>query len=225
MSETTQEKIKQIEKQLDEALIQRLVLYAAQKMAWRYWQGVLGGEPPGGEQAMDFVEQAIKKTMKSAEGIRDLDGYRGWDHNAQPDLYLHLKSVVDSDINHLAKSWENRHFRSEAALKRVTDDGNEIDALTMLPADVPSPSDNCVEAEQEQARENVLFEFYDFVSDDPQLKKVVELLFDGVKKSELAARLSISPKEMYVVTKRMDRRVKEFKRNKSKIISELQANA
>jgi hypothetical protein len=225
MSETAQEKIKWIENQLDEALIQRLVLYAAQKMARHYWQGVLGGEPPGGEQAMDFVEQAIQKTIKGAEGIRDSDGYRDWDHNAQPNLYLHLKSVVDSDINHLAESWENKHFRSAVTLKRVTDDGEEIDGMAMLPADAILPGDSCAQAEQEQARENVLFEFVDFVSDDPQLTKVLELLFADVKKSDLAARLSLSPKEMYVVTKRMDRRVNEFKRKKSKIISEIQANA
>jgi hypothetical protein len=224
MSETAQEKLTLIEKQLDEGLIQRLVLHAAQKMARCYWQGVLGGEPPGGEQAMDFVEQAIQKTIKAAEGIRDSGGYRDWDHNAQPDLYLHLKSVVDSEINHLAECWENKHFRSAVTLKRATDDGEEIDGMEMLPADAISPDDSCARAERERVRENVLFEFVDFVSDDPQLTKVLELLFADVKKSDLAARLSISPKEMYVVTKRMDRRRNEFKRKKSKIISEIQTN-
>jgi predicted DNA-binding protein YlxM (UPF0122 family) len=97
--------------------------------------------------------------------------------------------------------------------------------LPKIPTPNVSPDDACAEAELEQAREKILFDFFEFLADDQQLQKVTELLFDGVKKSELAERLSITPKEMYVVTRRLERRATEFRRKKAKNIHEAKANA
>jgi hypothetical protein len=223
MSDAADEILKRIEEQLDDALIERLVLHADNKMKRLFWQGVLGGSVPGGQTANDFVKQAITKTIKWAQGI---EGGRKWIYAEQPDLFLHLKSIVDSELSHAAESWENRNFLSEAAMTKTTEDGQGLNAMMMIPAGVPTPSENCVATEVEEARERVLFQFFDFLSGDAQLQKVMELLFDGITKpAEQAKRLGISDKEMYVVTKRLSRQIDKFKQVNAKAIAEAKANA
>src|SRR6185503_10880340 len=98
--------------------------------------------------------------------------------------------------------------------------------MMAIPISAPTPSENCVAAEVEQARENLLFHFIDFVSDDPQLQKVLELLFDGIcKPAEQAKRIGISEKEMYVITKRLSRQIEKFKQKNAKTITEAKGNA
>ena len=217
MNDKSEEALKRIEQQLDDALIERLTLHALHKLERRYWQGVLGGEVPGGDQAMDFVETAIQKTLRAASGAK---AGRNWDYEAQPDLFEHLKSVIDSDINHAAESWENRNFRSEAALTITTEDGQKVGMMGLIPTRMPNPGEACSAAEQERAREKVLFAFIDFIADDIELQKVMELLFDGViKPKNQAERIGISPKQMYVLTQRMSRRTAEFRQKNTKLLS------
>lgn len=214
----SEETLKRIEHQLDDGLVERLTLHALQKLERRYWQGVLGGEVPGGDVAMDFVETAVEKTLRSAHGEK---GGRKWDYEIQPDLFQHLKSVIDSDINHAAKSWENRHFRSEAALTSETEAGQKIGLFGFIPSDAPNPRDQCLEAEEEEARQKLLFAFIDFLSDDAELQKVLELMFDGIgKPADQARRLGLSPDQMYVLTRRMSRRIEEFRQKNAKPLSE-----
>jgi hypothetical protein len=223
MNEKSEEALKRMQQQLDDALIERLAFHALQKLERRYWQGVLGGEVPGGDQAMDFVEKAIQKTLRVTQGE---NGGRKWDCEVQPDLFQHLKSVIDSDINHAAESWENRNFRSEAALTSTTEDGQKVGLLGLIPASTPNPSDECLAAEQEEARQKVLFAFVDFLADDSEVQKVMELLFDGVvKPKDQAQRLGLSAKQMYVLTQRMSRRIEEFKRKNTILLSEARTHA
>jgi hypothetical protein len=223
MSDAVSERLKKIEEQLDEALIERLALHADNKMKGLYWQGVLGGSAPGGFTGNDFVKQAVEKTLKWAQGI---EGGRTWNYQEQPDLFLHLKSIIDSDLNHAAESWENRKFLSEAAMARTDEDGQEFNAMTTIAAELQTPSEDCINAEVERARERLLFQFFDFLSNDPQLQKVLELLFDGITKSaEQARRLGISDNEMYVVTKRLSRQIEKFKQVNAKTITEARAHA
>lgn len=223
MSDAAVERLKKVEEQLDDALIERLALHADNKMKRLIWQGVLGGSVPGGQTAKDFVKLAVTKTLKWAQGDK---GGRRWNYAEQPDLFLHLKSIVDSDVNHAAECWENRNFLSEAAMTKTGADGQEFNAMMTIAAELPTPSENCVAAEVELARERLLFQFFDFLADDTQLQKVMECLFDGITKSaEQAKRLSISEKEMYVVTKRLSRQIEKFKQANAKAIAEAKPNA
>jgi len=223
MSDAAVERLEKIEEQLDGLLIERLVLHADNKMKALIWQGVLGGSVPGGQTANDFVELAVEKTLKWAQGG---EGGRKWNYSEQPDLLLHLKSVVDSDVNHAAESWENRNFLSEARMTKTGPDGQEFNMMMTIAAEFPTPSEACTAAEVELARERLLFQFFDFLADDPQLQKVMELLFDGITKSaEQAGRLGISDTEMYVVKKRLSRQIEKFKQANAKTIAEAKANA
>ena len=222
MSDSSNETIGRIEEQLDGPVIVRLALHAAQKLDRLWWQGVLGGEPPGGVKAVDFVHNAIEKTLRAAQGQ---ENGRNWDYTNQPDLFAHLRSVIDSDISHLVKGWENRNFRSQAALRK-TDDGDEVDIMEITPSEAPTPSQVSTGIEQEREREAVLFGFCDFLADDPQLQKSMELIFDGITKpAEQAERLGLTQKQMYVVTRRMRRRIDEFKLKNAKMIAEVKAHA
>jgi hypothetical protein len=223
MNDTLQETIQRIEAQLDGAIIQRLTLHAAMKIERLWWQGVLGGEPPGGLTPMDFVQRAIEKTLQAAHGA---GAGRTWDFGVQPDLLRHLQSVIDSDISHVVEGWENRTFRSEQSVSGTNSDGEAEPILTSFPAGTATPSEICVANEREQAREKVLFEFLDFLADDPQLLKTMELVFDGVRKpAEQAKKLGITSKEMYVVTRRMQRRIDQFKAKRAKLLAEARSHA
>jgi hypothetical protein len=223
MNDEINETLRRIEEQLNEPMIQRLTLHAAMKLERRWWQGVLGGEPPGGLKPMDFVQRAVEKTVQAAEG--DKSG-RHWNFETQPDLSRHLRSVIDSDISHLVEGWENRTFRSEEFLNGTNSDEDSEPALSLLLAQTANPSELCAANEIEQAREKILFEFFDSLADDPQLQRLMELIFDGVGKSgEQAKKLGLTANEMYVVTRRMQRHIEQFKEKRAKSLAEARSHA
>lgn len=84
---------------------------------------------PGGKEAEDIVSETV-------EGV--LSGKRAWDSSAQLDLFAHLKSIIDSKLNHLAKSRENRLICSASAPE---DDTSEDGLLSYPDHSTPLPLD------------------------------------------------------------------------------------
>ncbi len=186
-----------------EESIPRLVQHAIGKMKRLYWQGVFGGPTPGGVEAQDLVLGSIKKV---------LDGTRAWDPHSQPDLFLYLKSVIDSEVNHLADSWENQHVFREATLSgKLDDEGNVAEFWNLLDCPNTDPEVALLEKERERLSEEFFWAFYEFLEGTPLLQTILECIAEGLdKRSEIAGKMGISVKEFDNLKKQLQRRLKSF---------------
>jgi hypothetical protein len=218
MSDSTDEAIQLIEQQLDDITIDRLALHAARKLGRHHWQGVRGGPVPGGLEVLDFVYNAIQKTLIA---VQCDTGGRKWDPVTQPDLFKHLRSVIDSDISCAVNSWQNRYFRSETTLDGFGPEGGRFRFVDFSPSEAPDPAECCMAAEQECMCERVLRAFYHFLADDPELEKIFDLMREGVFKAEdQARRLEVSSEAIYNLRKQMGRRFIEFQKQNKALLSE-----
>ncbi|HKP13928.1 MAG TPA: hypothetical protein VJZ91_17530, partial [Blastocatellia bacterium] len=75
----------------------RLYLRAEAKLRTMRWRGAYGGKPPGGNKAMDFVQNAFT-------GF--LEGKRTWDHCPET-IFNVLADFIRADASRLANKAEN----------------------------------------------------------------------------------------------------------------------
>jgi DNA-directed RNA polymerase specialized sigma24 family protein len=189
----------QLEAHLWEDTIPRLELYAIRKAKRLYWQGMMNGNMPSGKEAQDVVQDAIEDV---------LTGRRSWNPATQPDLFVHLRSIVDSKLSHLVDSKENRSVRSESALGVKNEDANKVASLARLPDSSPSQFETLLQAEAE----DFFWGFYECLAGEPLLQNIIECIDAGIDKpGEIAAHLGVPPKEMYNARKRLQRRVNEYR--------------
>lgn len=88
-----------------ETLLKRLTHHALCKMRRLTWRGAYvarGGSVPGGYEPYDFALDAIEKL---------LDGKRKWNREKCKTLESCLRSIIDSDINHLVEHADNTAAR------------------------------------------------------------------------------------------------------------------
>ena len=69
------------------------------RLTWRGAYVARGGSVPGGYEPYDFTLDAIDKAM---------DGTRPWNREKYKTLESFLRSIIDSDINHLVESVDTR---------------------------------------------------------------------------------------------------------------------
>ncbi len=186
----------------DETL-SKLVLHAFHKMRRHFWQGVFGGPAPKGKDAEDLVMESITKVI---------EGDRSWDPVEQPDLFLYLKSVVDSKISHLVEGWENRHCFREAALSGGENgEGDRPGFWDTVVCTNPSPEAALLLDEREQLSERFFWGFYEFLDESPKLQKMLECISEGCfKRAEIAEKMGVPVKEFDNLKKQIQRRLKSF---------------
>lgn len=186
-----------------EESLPRLAQYAFGKMKRLYWQGMFGGPAPGGVEAQDLVLDSIKKV---------LDGTRAWDPQSQPDLFLYLKSVIDSEVNHLVEKWENQHVFREATLGgKPNDEGAAAGFWDLVDCPNPDAEATLLEKERERLSEDFFWAFYEFLEGTPLLQTILECIADGVdKRGDIAERMGIRVKEFDNLKKQLQRRLKSF---------------
>lgn len=178
-----------------EPLMKRLTVFASRHMHRLTWRGaslVRGGILPEGYGAPEFAGNAISKA---------LDGTRAWNRDAYPDLELFLRSIIRSDINHLAESLDNvRERRLQTALDA---DGNEI--VYEPPGGEPDPLAVAIDEEwRERYREAVWQE----MNGDRLLVDLLRCYEAAVTKpSEMALRLGLPVAEVYDGLKRFRRKL------------------
>jgi DNA-directed RNA polymerase specialized sigma24 family protein len=180
----------------------RLLIYAVNKIRKKKWRWGLTKSPPGGSEAHDIVAEAILKIYQ---------GKRKWDPEKVPDLFYFICSVIKSDVNHLAMSWENRHVLSESSLLRDADQ----DKPTVIERQEDTSQNGPREILDEELSEKKFWDFYEFLRDEPDLQKILEAVFDGItKRSELARTLGIPETEIDNRRKRLQRRYSSYERGK-----------
>lgn len=188
--------------------VPRLTKYALEKMRRRYWQGVFGGPAPGGAEAKDIAQASIEKVLK---------GQREWDPVRQPDLYEHLRGIVDSEISHLVESWENQNLLSEAALSPKADaERGTPSVLNDCPSPELSPEAALLEKERERLSEEFFWDFFEFLAENPLLQAILECLMEGIdKRSDIAAKMAIKTKEFDNLKKQLRRKLKAFQEQRA----------
>lgn len=95
------QEILDLSREAQERLLKRLTHHALCKMRRLTWRGAYvarGGSVPGGYEPYDFALDAIEKAM---------DRTRPWNHEKYKTLERFLRSIIDSDINHLVESVDN----------------------------------------------------------------------------------------------------------------------
>lgn len=188
-----------------EEITSRLTYHALKESKQLYWQGLFNGVFPGGLEAQDIVNRAIEKV---------LTGERNWNPDTHPDLIYYLKGVIDSDLNHLAESKENRLLRSESVLSDALDcdeDAPKTGYFDKLSTSIPHPEEILIQKELEKKSDEFLWKLYDFLNDDFLLQKIVECIIDGIDKpSDIALTLSIPVKDIYNFKKKLQRRLEEY---------------
>ena len=197
----------------------RLVNYALNGIREKVWHGKSKNSPPKGTQAHDLAAGAIEKVYKgTVPGLEaGTDGVRLWDPEKAPDLFKYLCSVIDSDVNHLAESFENRKVTPDSWLQ--SDQLNE-DAPSPVEQteskSIPSPPD----ALDEKWSEDRFFGFLDYIKDEEDLVKFVETVFSGVtKRANIANELGIKDSDFDNLRKRLQRRYGEYPGEKSRVES------
>ncbi|SHJ18577.1 hypothetical protein SAMN02745165_01734 [Malonomonas rubra DSM 5091] len=208
MAEISDEALELLSEHSWDETIPRLAHYALWKLKKRYWLGVLGGPTPAGIEAKDIVMKSIEKV---------LNGKRVWDPQGQPDLFLFLKGVVDSEISHLVQGWENTHVLRDAVLSgRSADEENQTGFWETVPDPGLDAETEIIDKELERQSEKFFWDFYEYLEETPKLQKILESISEGnIKRAEIAKDVGIKVKEFDNLKKQLQRRLKLFQEKTS----------
>ncbi|TWT60974.1 hypothetical protein [Rubinisphaera italica] len=176
-----------------EELVGKLTLHAHSKLIKLYWRGVpyaKGGAIPGAPSAQDFAAEAIEAF---------LDGTRTWDKTKHPDFLQFLLSVVDSKINHLVESAENRKTRRIDTAKKHIEPAYELRGKSKRPDEIVID-----EEARRRNREAVLA----VLGDDKLAKSLFECIEAEITKpAEIAEYLGLDVSDVNNAQKRLRRAV------------------
>lgn len=192
-------------------LLLRLGAYALRVSRSLRWRTRNPAELPGGETADSIVSKAIEKT---------LTGERNWDPQACPSLENYLMDVIDSLLNHLATSHDNRSF--QPIQERVDDNGDRLPEAS--PPDPPAgtewisrpstdPETHALAKERALLQEEVADTLISESGTDPVLTKVLEAMLDGCENPrDIAQKTGLTREQVYNAEKRLDRKIQSMRK-------------
>jgi hypothetical protein len=202
-------------------MIKELGLYASSVSRPLRWRTENSEELPDGETDKSIVSKAINLVLKGAlEEPSGTDspskaGSRRWDPQKHPDLKKYLMDVIDSLLNHLADSSENKIFtrtpdkgmgKWEAGLKPRTADTEWLARTSR------SPEELLLQKERAELEDHALDMLEEEVADDKVLSKVIRAMRDSegpAQVSDIAKATGIPIKDVYNANKRLDRKAEE----------------
>lgn len=189
------------------------------RLKWRTGKDTL----PKGLSPEDLVIGAIQKTFEGALARGSGPGIRRWNPETAPDLLDYLKSVVDSDVNHLVSSEEHRltnyHAQStpeeaSEAIERLVSDSHENPEQSLLRRERETAEDGFAEYFQEL---NASF------AHDPAVQRVLasyrkqSLMSETIKPAVVARETGMPIEEVRNAIKRLRRKVMM---NKERLLAE-----
>jgi DNA-directed RNA polymerase specialized sigma24 family protein len=181
----------------------QLAAYARWKARNLHWRTGGTGDLAKGKTPEDVAGEAIEKA---------LDGTRALNLEAHDDLLDCLKSIVDSDISHLAKSADNIRQHSF----RENEDGEELrdklefeaeqhnynELISQQPGD---PGDHVAKLDEQEA-EGRIDGLLRSLADEKDLMEVLDVMLEGeTKPKDIAERLKISVSDVNNRLKRIRR--------------------
>jgi hypothetical protein len=177
--------------------------YAVNKTRRLFWKSGTYEQLARGETAESLVTLAVEKV---------LSGERRWDVARYPDLETFLKSIMDSLINHLAMSVDNRE------LERLPEDPEARDALLRKAASAApgshlrDPETALFEKESARREAEMVAKVKALISDDPDLVKVWDCLWNSVNKpQDIAQETGLSIEQVYQLRRKLKRRLEELR--------------
>jgi hypothetical protein len=160
-------------------IIIRLTYFAVIQFRRYGWRPGL----PKGNSPEDIALNAIEKVW---------DGTRDWDPDKYPDLLVHLKWIVRSDIEHLFSSLEHKTTGRMPVL--IKDDGTEVELGETarehphsISGKVLTPEEELIAAYNRRSEQALLAELYDAVKGDEDLELLLLCFEEGIDKPEVIA--------------------------------------
>lgn len=181
--------------------------WKARRLRWR-----TGGaeDLAKGKTPEDIAAEAIEKA---------LDGTRALNFETNNELLDCLKSIVDSDINHLAHSADNirqgtglqnqdgEELRDKMEFEAVRQNYNDL--ISQQPSD---PGEQIIKSDEQEA-EGRIDSLFKSLSDEKALTEVLEAILEGeTKPKDIAERLGASVSDI-------NNRLKRIRRHAYKISS------
>jgi DNA-directed RNA polymerase specialized sigma24 family protein len=195
-----------LEKEDWDRIILRLTDHAVKKARWYGWRMGKSAETViGGTSPEDVVLEAISKVF---------DGDRRWDPSENPDLFQYIKSVVDSLMNHLTKSFDCTNIRrmpqseeGEILEEMLKPADPESDTARHLSRPSPNPEQILLRKEQEEAEQKAFDKLMESIKGDDDLETVILCVMDGMMKpAEIAEATGFEINHVYQLMRKLNRK-------------------
>jgi len=178
----------------------RYAIWLARRYTWR------SGDPsrlPKGKAPEDIAIDAIEKVWNRT---------RDWNPDKYPDLLVHLKWIVKSDIEHIFSSMEHLKSGRISALKGDEETepsyGETVrDPSSPTPETALTPEEELIAQEDKRLEEKLKDKLYAAVVGDEDLELLLLCFEEGVEKSELiASQTGWDVKKVYNLKRKLLRR-------------------
>ena len=187
----------------------RLTYYAYWKASKYTWKSRNPGQLPKGKTPEDVVCEAIEKV---------LSGVRNWNPDKYPNLFIHLKKIIDSDLHHLVNSAEHKksiRIPEEYHEMSIESDHEEMHSEKTSTASVSAmmenPEELIITQEDEKFVEQVKNEFYAMVKGDDDLEMLLICFEEGIDKpEEIAEQTGWDIKKVYNQKRKLFRKAAKF---------------
>ena len=165
---------------------------------------------PKGETIRSIVSLALERVLA---------GERRWNPAQQPDFMKFMRDVIDSLINHLARSKDNALLttlpeeggQDEISWRAESD--NARPGAEWLARNVATPEQALLDEESEEQKNKAIRLLLDECVADQTLTRIVDAMLGGCDHcGEIADAIGIEVKEVYNAMKRLDRRVASVSR-------------
>jgi hypothetical protein len=188
-----------------EKMILELGCYAVRVRNEYRWRTSDREALPKGETIKSIVSLAMEKVLA---------GERRWNPEKQPDFMRFMRDVIDSLINHLARSKDNALLttlpeesgQDEISWRAETDKSRS--GAEWLARNEATPEQALLNEESEEQKNKAIRILLDECVGDQTLSKIVGAMLGGCDHcGEIAAAVGIEVREVYNAMKRLDRRV------------------
>lgn len=203
-----------IEKADWERIIPELTLFALARLRLKFFEN---NSPLKGSALKDIAKDVVMESI-----CKVLDETRAWDPNEKDDMVIHLKTIIKSEISHLADDKEHQTTERfptaafsedsrpvEELLKKANPMEEHTEGLAIAP---PLNPDECLE-EKERFKVHKIMEekIMAKVNHAPELEEVVICMLLGITKPRaIAAEIGVTTKEINNRQKRLRRIFKDL---------------
>jgi len=184
-------------------IILKLTHYAIWQARRYTWKSRDPSRLPEGKTPEDVAFDAIEKVW---------NGTRDWDPDKYPDLLVHLKWIVKSDIEHLFSSMEHRKTGRTPVLKGGEETEPSYGEMILGPSSptpetASTPEEELIAQEDRRLEEKLKDELYAAVKGDDDLELLLLCFEEGIEKSEaIASQTGWDVKKVYNLKRKLLRR-------------------
>jgi DNA-directed RNA polymerase specialized sigma24 family protein len=181
----------------------RAFAYAREKS--KYWNH-LGFE----FEAEELLQEAVARAFGAGRGRDGRPAGRNWNQDRYPNLAEFLIATVDSLISHAYEHHQRFSFSSFQEGDEERDLAGRLDVGAQAACELVRPKDPEALLEMSQRHEALRGLLDAVAEEDEEIGLVLLALEDGATKSELPGVTGFSAAQVYNITKRLRRKIREF---------------